>query len=385
MIREIECGDYADGANMTVASLCARWLAATEHRVSARTYERYASIVKLHLVPALGGVRAQALSSSHIENALASWITGPRKDREKGRLSPRTVKHLLDTLRGVCRWGVRMRVLTRNPVDAVEPPRVPRIEMRALDPDGVAELLRSAAGTDLELPISVAVGTGLRRGELLGLRWSDVDVERKRLVVRRSVETVKGVTRTKEPKTARSARTISLPSFVVQVLRRVRAEQIQRRLLLGLGREFDGDGWVFSRDGTELWEPGAFSLAFAKMVKRARLPHVRFHDLRHSFGTLALSAGVDLKTVSAALGHSTIAMTANTYVHAVEALQSEAAGRIDTLLRSAVEGATGSKQDAGRGAFVPQACQSERVSTKKPRRSGDFMVAPTGVEPVSPP
>ena len=169
------------------------------------------------------------------------------------------------------------------------------------------------------------------------------------------------------------------------MLRRVRAEQLQRRLLLGLGRETDGDGWVFSHDGNTLWEPGAFSLAFARMVKRARLSHVRFHDLRHSFGTLALSVGVDLKTVSAALGHSTIAMTANMYMHAVEALQSEAAGRIDALLRDAVGGAAVALPDAVMGAFVPQRCHIEPARTEKPRRDGVFLVAPTGVEPVSPP
>jgi len=125
------------------------------------------------------------------------------------------------------RWAVKMGMLVRNPVDAVEAPRVVRPEMRALDAAGVSELLTAVRGSELEAVVAVAIGTGLRRGELLALRWNDVDLEKQRLSVRRSVETVNGVTRTKPPKTARSARTIALPAFVVQVLRRARLEQAE--------------------------------------------------------------------------------------------------------------------------------------------------------------
>jgi integrase len=179
--------------------------------------------------------------------------------------------------------------------------------MRALDPDSVASLLEAAEGTELQAAIAVAIGTGLRRGELLALRWSDLDLDARRLTVRRSLETIEGVTRTKPPKTARSARTIALPPFVGNILRAERKKQAELRLLLGLGRE--DDGWVFVRSDGSQWEPGAFSLAFARFVKRAELPHIRFHDLRHSFGTLALASGVDLQTVSRALGHESAAIT----------------------------------------------------------------------------
>ncbi len=388
LLQEVETGGYADGSRMTVGQLGSKWLEAARHRVGAKTFQRYESIVKLYITPALGSLRAEGMRPANVEAALAGWISGGRNDRERGQLAPRTVKHIVDTLRTICRWGVRMSILRRNPVDAVEPPKVERGEMRALDPSGVGELLSAARGSDLEQPIAVAVGTGLRRGELLGLRWGDVDLDAARLTVRRSVETVDGVTRTKPPKTARSARSIALPPFVVDVLRRRHAEQLERRLLLGLGRN-DGDGWVFTRADETPWEPGAFSLAFARLVKRAKLRHIRFHDLRHSFGTLAIESGVDLKTVSAALGHSTIAMTANTYVHAIEALHRDAATRIDTLLGRAVSDAIRLPAEIGadsvpKGA-VPQRCHKRSVTKKKARGYGLSVVAPTGVEPVSPP
>ncbi len=378
LLREVETGGYAEGGRMSIADLAQRWLQSVEHRVGVKTFIRYKSIVRLYIAPALGSIRAEALRPGHVEEALASWSTGGRKDREKGLLSARTIGHLYDTLRTICRWGVKMGILVRNPADAVEPPRVERREMQALDPKGVTALLNAAKDTALQIPILVAIGTGLRRGELLGLRWSDVDLEAARLTVRRSVETVQGVTRTKAPKTARSARTISLAPFVVEALRRERAAQAQLRLLLGLGR--DEEGWVFTRADGSAWEPGTFSLHFARLVKRSKLPHVRFHDLRHSFGTLALTSGVDLQTISRALGHESIAITSRIYVHAVEVLQQEAAGRLDAFLGHAVGDAMGGSANALPKASVPQACHTSPLPKKKARGYGLPLVAPTGIE-----
>jgi len=293
-----------------------------------------------------------------------------------------------NTLRTLCRWAVRVGILMRNPVDGVEPPRFERKEMRALDPDGISELLTTARGTDLELPIAVAVGTGLRRGELLALRWSDIDLGEARLSVRRSIETIKGVTRSKPPKTARSARTISLPSFVVSALQRCRVDQQERRSILGL-EHATGEDWVFTRADESVWEPGAFSLRFARLVKRAKLRHLRFHDLGHSFGTLALASGVDLKTLSSALGHSEISTTANVYLHVVESLRKDAAARIDAILGGVVGETLAANEalmpPAPPKASVPQRCHTKALPIAKARHIRTRFVAPTGVEPVSQP
>ena len=359
MLHQVETGAYVENGRITVAEIAKQWLAAKQHRVSSKTYGSYDGHVRLYIEPEIGSLKAESLRAMHIQAALVTWQTGTRHDREKGNVSARTVVHVHQTLRTMLRWAIKMGMLVRNVADSVEPPRFEQPEMKALNPEGVANLLEAAHGTELQAPIAVAIGTGLRRGELLGLRWSDIELDDARLMVRRSVETVKGVIRTKPPKTMRSARTIALPAFVVDVLRTERTRRAQSRLLLGLGRA--DDEWVFTREDGSQWEPGAFSLAFARFVKQAKLPHVRFHDLRHSFGTLALASGVDLQTVSRALGHESVAITSRIYVHAVRSLEEDAAKRIDTLLGETVAKAVGGSETSS----VPQRCQIDLARKRK--------------------
>ena len=383
LLHEVEGGGYADAQRLTVAKIAERWLATKEHRVTAKTYAFYSSHVRLYIVPTLGSLRAEALRPAYIEAAIAAWARGKRNDKEKGVLSSHSVAHIFSSLRTMLRWGVKMGMLVRNAADGVEPPRFERNEMRALDPAGVARLLDAAQGTDLRTVIAVAIGTGLRRGELLALRWSDVNLDARRLTVHRSLETVKGVTRTKPPKTARSARTIALPPFVAEILRE---EHQRQELREARGIKRNEDGWAFARPDGSPWEPGAFSLAFARFVKRVKLPHVRFHDLRHSFGTLALASGVDLQTVSRALGHESTAITSRTYLHAIESLNEDAAARIDALLGNTVTSAFAQPGIPSKAVeSVPRPCHVARSTLKNARQMKLFVVAPTGIEPVFPP
>ena len=357
LLTDLETGGYVDTARLTVGDLLRQWLSSREQRVQFRTYQRYEEIVRLYLLPTCGSVTLAKLSPSSVEQALKEWRSGGRHDGEPGRLSSRSLKHVFDTLKSACLWGVRSGLLARNPVAPVDPPAVERREMTALDPEGVARLLNAASGTELLKPILVAVGTGLRCGELLALRWSDVDLDAGRLYVRRSVENAKGELRYKQPKTSRSARTLSLAAFVVDALCRHRAVQNERRIFYGLGR--DDSALIFDREDCSPWNPASFSFAFAKFIRKSGLPKVRFHDLRHSHATLLLRAGVDLKTISATLGHSTISMTGNVYLHAAESLQQAAVSRLDEMLSPAVGGVF-------QRASVPQRCHTKPSLTKSP-------------------
>jgi integrase len=377
-------------------------------RVGSRTWMAYRGHVELHIIPALdprgvltaqelragaaskkGSRRVRDLKAHHVERALATWRSSGRNDHEEGRLSPRSVAHVFRTLRTICRWGLRSGLLTADPTMALDTPRFRRREMRALDAKGIVNLLLAARGTELETPIAVAVGTGLRRGELLGLRWSDIDLNIGRLTVRRSIEVVREestdadghharyVRREKPPKTATSRRTISLAPSVEAVLRRQRAEQHERRIHCGLGR--DQDCFVFDRLDGSPWEPPTFSSEFAKLVRHAKLPHVRFHDLRHTFASTSLQAGVDLKTISASLGHSTVSVTADLYAHVHETLRVEHAALVESVMGGALASAVCSTEMV---AVKSKLSQKAGLGAENARKIGRLVVAPTRIEPV---
>ena len=343
-----------------------------------RTFQRYRQLVEDFIVPEIGALRADAVRPAHVDAAVTTWRT--RKSEKTGRvLTDRSIRHTFDTTRALCRWAVRMGLLVRNPCDAVTPPRCEEREMSTLDERGLGALLSVARGTELEIPIVVLVGTGLRRGEAFGLRWTDIDLDRARLTVRRSIEMIDGKRREKPPKTARSARNVALAPFVVDILCRQKREQGERRLLLGLGR--DEEAYVFDRRDATPWDPDLFSWRFAYLVRQHKLPKIRLHDLRHSYATFMLAAGVDLKSISTSLGHSTIAVTANTYAHVSDSLHQQNADRLDVALRTVV----GDSLSGVPKASVPQRCHVAPQKSKKPRDYRVPLVAPTGFEPVLPP
>ena len=367
------------------------WLESSKHRVRSRTWMAYLAHCRLYLIPTFAHRRTRDITPHEIESALIGW-RGRRKDREAKQLSPRSVVHIFRTLRTIYRWAVRKGLLSTDPTQYVDPPRTPQREMRTLSPAALADLLEAARGTDLLAPIATAVGTGLRRGELLGLRWSDIDLTSGRLTVLRALEVVRDehvaedgsvtysyATREKPPKTVGSRRTISLAPSVVAVLERARFEQRERRFQYGLRR--DEDSYVFDCGDCTPWEPGRFSSAFAKLVKSARLPHVRLHDLRHSYASLSLQAGVDLKTISMSLGHTDIGTTANLYAHVTETLQARHAERIESIMGSALAAAIA----GGERIVAPGKSNVSHKSVtraKKARGCGLSLVAPTGIESV---
>jgi integrase len=328
---ELRLGIDIDPKRLTVGDLLKRWLAANQPRVGARTWQRYQSIVDLHLVPELGGIPLAKLRPLHVEEALARWSLSERKDRKKGRLSTRTIAHIHLTLATALNAAVRWNLIPSSPCRAVRPPKVVRHETPAVDAALAAAIVRATSGTELGAISTVALGTGLRRGELLALTWADLDLESGHLTVRRSLEQGTEV-RFKEPKTRRSRRTVVMPRFVREALRKHRLEQGARFLRLGLGRP-KPTTLVFERM-SRAWNAATFSSTFYRAMKAAGLP-VRFHDLRHGFATLSLRAGVGLKTVSESLGHETIAMTADTYSHVLADLKVEAADKLDASLEGA--------------------------------------------------
>ena len=293
---------------------------------------RYEEIVRCHLSPRLGHIPLSKLQPLHIQSYYSEALLSGRR-RGKGGLSAQTVLHHHRVLREALQQAVKWLLLARNPADAVEPPRPKRREMRALDGEATGKLLRAATETRLYVPIMIAVTTGLRRGEILGLRWEDVDFENANLAVRQSLEQTKAGLAFKQPKTAKGRRVVALPGLTIETLKQHRKQQAAERLMLG--QAFEDHGLVCARADGNPWPSNSFSAAFVALAKKAGCT-IRFHDLRHTHATQLLRQGVHPKIVSERLGHSTVGITLDVYSHVLPGMQEEAATRTDTALRAAL-------------------------------------------------
>lgn len=312
-IAAIEGGDYSRAGKMTVTECLNRWLSSRESSIGRETLARYKSITNDYLIPSFGSVPLKKLTPLHVEDALAAWRTAKRKDRKAGKLSQRTVHHIFSTLKNALKQAVRWNLITRNPCDAVTPPSIGHADVQALDEARAAALIRALENTPLAVPVFLTILTGLRRGELLGLKWDDIDFENRWLYVRRALEQLENGCAFKEPKTKKSRRHIALHADALEALRKHKAQQNGVRL--ALGGEYNAEGLVFPDPLTgEAWVPDRFSSAFYYQAHKAEI-NVSFHGLRHSFATIAQRAGASLKDTSDSLGHSAIGITADMYSH----------------------------------------------------------------------
>jgi integrase len=335
LLNSIHKGDYVEPSKMTVSDYLSNWLAEyAKLNVSPKTYERYMDIISKNILPALGEYHLSKLRPLHIQSFYTDALTQGRKDG-RGGLSAQTVLHFHRVLRKALQQAVKWQLLARNPTEAVEAPRPQRKEMHAVDETGTARLLHAVEGMRLYMPVLLAVMTGMRRGEILALRWQDTDLEKGKIAVRRSLEQTRDGLRFKQPKTGKGMRSIALPGIAVQTLRRHKIAQAQERLRLGPAYE-DNDLVCPRLDGGP-WAPDSLSTAFAGLIRRSDLPRVRFHDLRHSHATQLLRHGIHPKVVSERLGHSKVGITLDTYSHVLPGMQEEAASKVDAALRVAME------------------------------------------------
>jgi integrase len=291
-------------------------------RVRPSTYDSYRDIVELHLIPGLGRIPLAKLRPEDVQHFVnAKRATG---------LSPRRVQYFHAVLRNALKTAERWGLVSRNVAKLVDIPRVHQREMTPLTPEQAKKLIEASVADRYRGLWITALGTGLRQGELLALRWEDVDLGKRRLRVRHSLVNVDGELTLQEPKTERSRRSIVLPAVVVTALREHRTQQLQDRLLAGA--QWMNSGHVFA---TMLGKPhhaATITRAFQDALDRAGLPDVRFHDLRHSAATFLLAQGMTLEDVKNQLGHSTIVLTSNTYGHVLDQRQRQVARAMDAVL-----------------------------------------------------
>lgn len=336
LLDNLDKGTYVEPSKVTVKDFLNDWLRVAASKVNRKTHLEYEKIVNRHLIPNLGHIKLQEVKPKTLDLYYAKAQTSGRADG-KGGLSNQTVLNHHRVLSRAFKQAVRWRLLAFNPATDAEPPVPQAAEMRALDAAETATLLRAADGSRVYAPALVAVTTGLRRGELLGLKWPDIDFDAGELSVRRSLEWVKGEVQFKPPKTAKSRRKVSLPDVTVEALRAHRADQARERLQLG--PDYQDNGLVFAWFDGNVWIPDRFTAAFRRLVNKAGIGHLRFHDLRHSHATQLLKEGVHPKVVSERLGHATIAITLDTYSHVLPGLQEDAASRVDAAFKAAMQNA----------------------------------------------
>jgi integrase len=328
VLSDMESYTAVQAGDTSVAEFLTRWLAdieptATWGPVTAKTHERYTSIVRNQLIPHLGHVRLDRLNAGLI-------IDMQSKLKERG-LSGRTLLHVYRVLHAALNFAYKRRKLIRaNPATDVPAPRASGRVFQVSESD-VIKVLEATRGTKLGMPVLVAVMTGLRRGELLALKWQGVNFERSRLVVSESVEETKrfGI-RLKPPKSGK-VRVIPLADDLLEPLRAHQRQQARLKEERGCG--YEDQDLIFCNDDGSIWQPDWLTHQFASTMKAIGMKGFRLHDLRHCFGTIALKDGAPLKEVSEMLGHSSPVVTLSIYAHTMEGAGKDAVNRLARTLQ----------------------------------------------------
>jgi integrase len=319
-----------DAARLTVGQFLHRWLEdSAKLTLRPSTFSSYESLVRVHMIPTLGRIQLAKLTPLHLQNLYKSKL-------EAG-LSPRTTRYIHAVIHRALKQALKWGLVSRNPADAVDPPTPAKKEIKVLTAEEAQMLLAASVGDRFHALYVLALTTGMRQGELLGLQWQDVDLRRSTLHVRRTLTELydkraddgpRVTLATGEPKTSRSRRTIVLPPMAVKAL----IEQRKRLMAEGLS----ASEWVFpDTTGGPVRKQNLVRRSFKPILQKAGLPDIRFHDLRHTAATLLLAAGEHPKIVQERLGHSQIALTMDTYSHVLPSMQKAAADRVQAILEGA--------------------------------------------------
>lgn len=310
-----------------------RWLGSVEPTVRPATFRRYGDLLRRHALPVIGGVRLVKLSPLDLQRLYA--------DRLAAGLSPTTVHHLHGVIHRALKQAMRWGMVDRNVSEMTDAPRRTLPDVTTWDGRQAAAALAAGDATDLAAMWRLALLCGMRRGELLGLKWEDLDLDRGALAVRRTLSRGKGGTwELGQPKTASGRRSIALPASCDAALRKHRANQNAERLRLG--SVWQDAGFVFTNETGGPLHVNSLVARFRRLVATAGVPPIRFHDMRHTCATLLLAEGVHPKIVQERLGHADISMTLNRYSHVTPGMQRQAADALDVAMDAAMEAAASS-------------------------------------------
>ena len=326
---QVRTGTYVPRSKGTLGEFLVNdWLPAISASVRPTTLDHYEQNIRVHVLPTIGSLRLQDVSAAKL-NALYAELLKSGRCRGGG-LSPKTVRHVHTTLHKALNDAVRWGLLVRNPADQADPPKPRTAEMKVWGPEQLRAFLDFVRDDRLYAAWLLLATTGMRRGEVLGLRWRDVHLDASRLSVVQSLTVTKYEVAVSEPKTAKGRRSVALDRATVAALHAHRKMQLEERL--AWGEAWQDTGYVFTREDGSLIHPHRFTAWFDRLRDAAGLPRIRLHDLRHSYASAALTAGIPAKVVSERLGHANVSITLDTYSHVLPSLQEEAAGAVARLI-----------------------------------------------------
>lgn len=334
LTRRRHSGEDTSDRSTVGTYLVDRWLPIQESRLRPTTYQSYANTVRLHVVPYIGRVRLGKLQAEDLEALYVDLLRDGRRKGDPGGLSPASVRYVHRVIRKALGDAHRKGIVGRNVAALADPPKAEangtRATIQVWDTPDLRRFLTETSGHLHHDLWVLAAKTGMRRGELAGLRWSDVDVHAGTVSIRRAVVLVGWSLHVSDAKTASGRRTIDLDDRTVQMLRDRRASRVS--LAAEAGQELDRDALVFDRPDGNPIHPEYISRTFDRAVARHHLPRIRFHDIRHTHATLLLKAGVPAKVVAERLGHASAGFTLNVYQHVLPGMQTAAAETFDRLL-----------------------------------------------------
>jgi integrase len=346
ILADIARGEHVDKSKLTVgAYLTEQWLPTlTTKKLKGTTQANYDLIVRQYLNPRIGHKGLQALTAGDLDACYADLL---KDGRQHGRradnkgLSPRTVRMAHVTMHAALKAAVRKKLVVTNVADYADPPsaKAAREDAEQARNSWTGEewqtFLKESADHRLIGAFALLGGTGLRRGEGVALRWRDVNLgDRPSVSVERTLVVVGSTVQLSTPKTRQSRRRVPLDAATAAAMRRHRTRQLEERLARGLGKP-GPDSLIFTREDGEALHPAVFSQIFADLVAKAGVRKIRLHDLRHSFASFGLSAGVSARTMQKLMGHSDVSITLGIYSHLTEGMEEDA---IETIAAQAAGG-----------------------------------------------
>jgi integrase len=332
LMDAVRRGDYIDSSKLTVSEFLDRWERDwVANNVSPKTRERFSQLITHQVQPHLGNMPIQKLRAVHLNELYGSLLRNGRVGG--GELSAKTVGHVHRCLRRAFGHAAQWGLIAQNPAALVHPPRVQQTEIEILrDNEVEATLANLRARNALLCTIAVvALGSGLRRGELCALRWSNIDLDSRTLRVEQSIEQTRAGLRFKAPKTRHGLRTMTLPASVISELRTHWRAQNEQRLALGLGRS-SPDDLVFPAWRNQPLMPNTLSREWSRTIAAIGGRRISLHALRHTHASSLIAAGVDILTVSRRLGHASPTITLGVYGHLYGNTDDRAAQAIDAML-----------------------------------------------------